>query len=70
MIERVARAIAFAEGDDYHESASFFENAARAAIQELREPTGTMVAARFNVLGQGGKAEWEAMIDAALAEAP
>ena len=43
---------------------------ARAAIEAMREPTEAMVTARFNVLGQGGKAEWEAMIDEALVESP
>lgn len=42
---------------------------ARAAIEALREPSEAMIAARFHVMGQGGKAEWEAMISAALGEA-
>jgi hypothetical protein len=45
-----------------------YERMARAALKALREPSEDMIDARFSVLGQGGKAEWEAMIDAVLGE--
>jgi hypothetical protein len=41
---------------------------ARAAISAMMEPSERMIEARFNAVGKGGKAEWEAMITAALEE--
>jgi hypothetical protein len=81
MVERVAKAIAHAEGDDYYESSRFFEKAALAAIAEMREPTEEMKAQAEATSGKLfgeecmdlGAALWpsvdkvySAMIDAAL----
>jgi hypothetical protein len=63
MIERVSRAIAEADS-----AAATYDELARAAIEAMTEPTEAMINARFRVLGQGGQAEWQAMIRAALKE--
>lgn len=44
MVERVARAMAEAAGDDYEENRSFLHRVARAAIEAMREPTPEMLA--------------------------
>ena len=70
MIERVARAMVAPHAPPNMQYEKWVEalHHARLAIEAMREPTEAMITARFNVLGQGGKAEWEAMIDAALKE--
>ena len=71
MIERVARAMAKAAsplpwemGDE--EWRNDFRTLARAAIEAMREPTPEMfIAARTPSVGTT-RAEWQAMIDAAI----
>ena len=70
MVERVARAIANVDCGDYELRPNTYNATARAAIEAMRVPTDAMKEARFQRLGEGGRIEWEAMIDAALAEAP
>jgi hypothetical protein len=67
MVERVAAAIMASPGGTY--------DAARAAIQAMREPTGGMLVAKWSVRWPASlsarapstnQAVWSAMIDAAL----
>lgn len=62
MIYRVVRSLNLDPSNAEH------RNMAKAALKSLREPTNEMIAARFKILGSGGKAQWQAMIDAALVE--
>ena len=67
MIERVARALHEADqaapaAHDYDRHLKFM---ARAAIETMREPTSAMLEAHG---GRGALYDWQAMIDAALAE--
>ncbi|WNV09937.1 hypothetical protein [Tardiphaga sp. 709] len=75
MIERVAKAIydAFATVGDYENpTKEDIKNAARAAIEAMREPTEAMDAAAYAADGTNMplaityKEAWQAMIDAAL----
>lgn len=82
MVEKVARAIGgvfAAEHDKFINEImkpgepqitttadDIMELCARAAIEAMREPTETMICARFHALGKGGRHEWVAMINAAL----
>ena len=61
MVERVGRALAKAEGFAYDPYP--YDERARAAIEEMRDPTDAMMAAAKNAVGY-----YEAMIDAALRE--
>jgi len=85
MIERVAKAIeAASQPPGQKDYKILMENAARAAIEAMREPTDSMiveamttayptVAEAGGVLEQGRAAarlEWQAMIDAALSRSP
>ena len=45
MIERVARALATAEGENPNSTWMFYENKSRAAVEAMREPTEEMKAA-------------------------
>jgi hypothetical protein len=64
MIERVARAIAEAQGDE-PDGDKDFEREARAAIAAMREPTDRMLAAANWSRDGAGHGGYEAMIDAA-----
>lgn len=83
MIEKVARALAKADGIEICSDASYRHSAygirARAAIKAMREPSPAMLdrfvsrALCVSIHGEGGWSEygrnqWQAMIDAALAE--
>ena len=80
MVEKVARAMAEAAGDDYEENRSFLHRVARAAIEAMREPTGPMVTAgiKDGIEGEGVHAgrrwpaavteRWQLMIRASLHE--
>ena len=77
MIERVARALAIADGM-HPEAVSNGEDAvpvwtlyvddARAAIEAMREPTDVMVDAGYAVTVDDETEVWQAMIDAALSQ--
>lgn len=80
MVERVARRLWHLKygtnWDDYHEDArAEFRQQARAAIEAMREPTETMIAAAWTerssldeapTPGATFKLLWQAMIDEAL----
>lgn len=70
MIERVARAIADANMEDYDELKELHDALARAAIAAMREPTEAMEREYFNALTgnrrEVGRKVYRAMIDAAL----
>ena len=76
MIERVARAIALADDEDYMEDHCRFDKRAKAALAAMREPTEAMinggVRAPNYLEDQSSKRGcgniYRAMIDAALAE--
>lgn len=69
MVERVAAAMQARRMELIDRPLSrCYGELARAAIGAMQEPSEGMISARFQVIGQGGKAEWEAMIDAALSE--
>lgn len=81
MVERVARAIAFADLDEQSRAvinmdanmmyvADHYVELARAAIEAMREPTDEMLwAARAVRYADEGSMEiWNGMIDAALAK--
>lgn len=72
MIERVARAIADADMEDYMEFAHRYDAAARAAIEAMREPSEKMVLAGKAVEPRHYtfSSSYLAMIDAALEETP
>lgn len=63
MVERVARAI-----EDRLRGKDFlsYEEAARAAIEAMREPTDAMADDGYRAIKHGADAVWRAMIDAAL----
>ena len=68
MVERVARAVQPIADPGGHWTTC--EDIARAAIEAMREPTEGMIQAGWTTNGYRGdmtKAEWSAMIDAALA---
>lgn len=72
MIEKIAAREAEFDGRELiampmADRKRYFQRA-RLAIETMREPTDEMITARFNALGRGGEVEWNAMIDAALAE--
>jgi len=69
MIERVARAIYAAECWDTA-APGFYQHAARAAIEAMREPTEVMLDAAMQFASCDLKSEWQAMIEAALGEKP
>ena len=66
MVERVAKAIAEADGD--HTVMDHHRRRSRAAIEAMREPTEEMKLAPPDVNFSPSEAEyvWQAMIDAAL----
>lgn len=70
MIDRVARALAKAADDDYVSHMEFWRLYARAAIEEMREPTDAMEYAGAtvadNIANVEAEACWKAMIDVAL----
>lgn len=82
MIERVARALAMADGmhpqaasndADEQPAWTLYVGMAKAAIESLREPTEAMVEASAAIYGDNylyrhrySKDQWRAMIDAAL----
>lgn len=73
MIERVALAIAAADGEDYMEDYRQFDKWARAAIAAMREPTEAVLGAHQVVPDDTDFRElalenWQRMIDAALEE--
>lgn len=75
MIERVARALAKADGTPDCEIDDFwhaFEIDARTAIEAMREPTGAMYTAGEKKAEAGSGADWiyRAMIDTALLPTP
>jgi hypothetical protein len=67
LVERVARALAAAAGDDPNRYWGEYQDDARAAIAAMREPTEAMVNVLRNT-EHGILDDWHAMIDAALAE--
>ncbi len=78
MVERVGRAMAEVDGEDYVENAKMYDRYARAAIEEMRNTTNAMdvagwkkVEERGAILGNGEVAMvWRAMIDQALSDSP
>lgn len=82
MVERVARAIADADMEDYEGREALYNAFARAAIEAMREPTNNMRGIGFDeayehiepspygpvVHAKIGQKVWQAMIDAALRE--
>jgi hypothetical protein len=66
MIERATKAVLASFPPDRQMPEAEARTVAMNVMASMREPTSDMIDARFNALGQGGKAEWEAMIDAAL----
>lgn len=84
MVERVARVLAGKHWDENPAYRDHYKTLARAAIGEMREPTGDMTAAGsrqrpFNeddtdydsfAYRENTEGTWQAMIDAALKEEP
>ena len=70
MVERVGRAIANADMEDYMEFFQRYDAMARAAIEALREPTEAMVKSGSAIHCQEYEAPiiWQDMIDAALGQ--
>lgn len=71
MIERVGRAIAEANQEDYMEFAALHDAMARAAIEAMKRPvTDDMIEAGTNAIhnGQNVSEIFDDMIDAALKE--
>jgi len=73
MIERVARTLCVANGEDPDKPSGAFgewwksyENEARAAIEAMREPTDVMVGAAVSYKSAGVIDIWQTMIDFAL----
>ena len=67
--DRKAQRLSIRQGDAYCDTQDDMLEAARAAIEAMREPTERMVQAGWATNGYRGdmtKAEWSAMIDVAL----
>jgi hypothetical protein len=81
LIERVSRALCQSAGHDpggkqqvssgEEENWTFFVQAARAAVEAMRDPTETMIeAARDDVLIADASGVWRTMINVALSATP
>lgn len=73
MVERVGRAMCDAKHgirtfDNHPNMRAHFMALARIAVEAMREPTKEMIAAESGLNADWLVADWQAMIDAALAE--
>lgn len=72
MIEKVARAIAYADDEDYDLLPDLYNAQASAAIRAMMEPTEAMVEAGFMArergmnLGEATTAMWQEMLRSAI----